>query len=301
MQPLAVVGNVNVDLIMGPVDPWPTPGSEVIVGHDELRVGGSAANSALTWRALGAPFQAAANLGGDLYGGWLRDGLMPHAGGWPVSQTNSTISVGITHPDGERTFFTNRGHLDDLSWPQVCATLDWPGLGGGWLLLCGSFLTRTLTDDYDALFDQADRHGIRIALDTGWPPAGWDDAIRARARHWASRSDCLLVNQAEAAALTACNDRRQALAELFNLLRPGGLAVVKYGPDGAQAMQQAGIVVQSPAPAVTVIDTIGAGDIFNAAFLLALARGRPLERAVSAGTRTASRAISTSPRDYTLS
>ena len=29
MRPLAVVGNVNIDLIMGPVKPWPTPGTEI--------------------------------------------------------------------------------------------------------------------------------------------------------------------------------------------------------------------------------------------------------------------------------
>ena len=33
-RPLAVVGNVNVDLIIGPVAPWPNPGSEVMCPHD---------------------------------------------------------------------------------------------------------------------------------------------------------------------------------------------------------------------------------------------------------------------------
>ena len=47
MRPLAVIGNVNVDLIMGPAAPWPQPGTEIIVDHDELRVGGSAGNAAL--------------------------------------------------------------------------------------------------------------------------------------------------------------------------------------------------------------------------------------------------------------
>ena len=53
MKPLAVIGNVNVDLIMGPAAPWPQPGTEIIVDHDELRVGGSAGNAALAWMALG--------------------------------------------------------------------------------------------------------------------------------------------------------------------------------------------------------------------------------------------------------
>ncbi len=49
MRPLAVIGNVNVDLILGPAEPWPKAGTEVIVDHDELRVGGQAGNTALAW------------------------------------------------------------------------------------------------------------------------------------------------------------------------------------------------------------------------------------------------------------
>ncbi|WP_212524140.1 carbohydrate kinase family protein [Actibacterium sp. MT2.3-13A] len=297
-KPLAVVGNVNVDLIMGPVAPWPDPGTEVIVEHDELRIGGSAANSALAWRAMNANFQLAANTGADLYGSWMREGLMPHAAGWPVAPVNSTISVGITHPDGERSFFTNRGHLETLSWPQVRDMLDWPGLAGGWLLLCGAFLTECLAADYDELFAQARRYDIRVALDTGWPPAGWNDDNMTRARHWAAQSDCLLANELEATELTgrACCD--QALGALLKLVRPGGMAVVKCGPDGARAMQQAGKALHVAAPRVAVVDTIGAGDIFNAGFLFALASGKTVETALAMGTQSASRAISSSPRTY---
>lgn len=298
MLPLAVVGNVNVDLIMGPVAPWPDAGLEVIVDHDELRIGGSAANSALTWAALGAEFQMAANSGSDLYGQWMRDGMAPHSRSWPVAGGASTISVGITHPDGERTFFTNRGHLAQLTWAEVRAMLDWPRLAGGWLLLCGSFLTDALAADYDALFDDAQRHGVRVALDTGWPPAGWTDANRARALHWAARSDCLLVNEVEAASLSNQADREHALVELGALLGRGGVVVVKCGPDGALAMQDHNETVRVAAPKVEVSDTIGAGDIFNAAFLFALARGDSLGDAVLLGVSTASTAVSTKPRRY---
>jgi sugar/nucleoside kinase (ribokinase family) len=47
-----------------------------------------------------------------------------------------------------------------------------------------------------------------------------------------------------------------------------------------------------------VVDTIGAGDVFNAAFLAALARNEPLAACLAAGTGVASRAISTRPRTY---
>ncbi|TGW06294.1 carbohydrate kinase family protein, partial [Mesorhizobium sp. M2D.F.Ca.ET.145.01.1.1] len=71
MRPLAVIGNVNVDLIVGPVAPWPKAGTETVVDHDELRVGGQAGNTGLAWQALGVDFAIAANVGDDQFGHWL--------------------------------------------------------------------------------------------------------------------------------------------------------------------------------------------------------------------------------------
>lgn len=78
----------------------------------------------------------------------------------------------------------------------------------------------------------------------------------------------------------------------------GAIVVVKRGPDGAIAIGPDGLLVSVAAPVVEVIDTIGAGDVFNAAFLAALASGEPLVSCLMAGTEVASRAISTLPRNY---
>ncbi len=84
-----------------------------------MRVGGSAGNSALAWEGLGVDFEIAANVGNDQFGRWLQRGLRRAAPSkWPMSPEGTTLSVGITHPDGERTFFTTRGHLPRLAWPM---------------------------------------------------------------------------------------------------------------------------------------------------------------------------------------
>eukprot|EP01035_Chromulina_nebulosa_P051635 gene51635-70317_t len=161
-RPLAVIGNVNVDLILGPAAPWPKAGTEIIVDHDELRVGGQAGNSALAWQALGAAYAIAANVGNDPFGRWLAEAFGEQGRALPVSREKTTLSVGITHPDGERTFFTTRGHLPRLSLGDVLAVLDGDRLSGGYCLLTGAFLTDGLTWDYPALFDWADRHRITL-------------------------------------------------------------------------------------------------------------------------------------------
>lgn len=298
MRPLAIVGNVNVDLIMGPATPWPAPGTEIIVDHDELRVGGAAGNSALVWSALGLDYQIAANTGSDQFGTWLRDAFAPHAASWPVVPSGTTLSVGITHPNNERTFFTTRGHLPALDWSQVRAMLDWKALAGGTLLLCGSFLTETLTAEYDALFDWADRYDVKVALDTGWPLDGWTSGNCEAARKWLSRSSCLLLNEVEATALSASPSPEMAASTLRTMMPEGALVIVKCGPRGALAIGADGHQWQVPAPDVTVIDTIGAGDVFNAAFLAAHALGKPLAESLEYGVHIASRAISTLPRRY---
>jgi sugar/nucleoside kinase (ribokinase family) len=298
MRPLAVIGNVNVDLILGPADPWPTPGTEIMVDYDELRVGGSAGNAALTWEGLGLDFQIAANVGNDQFGKWLRQGFGANAARWPVSEMGTTLSVGITHPNGERTFFTTRGHIGALSWPEVISVLDTERLRGGIVILCGSFLTHALVAQYDELFDWASSNDIQVALDTGWPIDGWTDVNRAKARKWLSRCHLALFNEVETTRLANRVAPGQAAHKLKALMPEDAIVVVKRGPDGALAVGPDNLLVSVAAPRVPVADTIGAGDVFNAAFLAALASGQSLEQSLRAGVRIASMAISTVPRRY---
>ncbi|AMS43055.1 PfkB family carbohydrate kinase [Aminobacter aminovorans] len=298
MRPLAVIGNVNVDLILGPTAPWPRAGTEIIVDHDELRVGGQAGNSALAWDALGVDFEISANVGNDQFGLWLRDAFGDRAARWPVTAERTTLSVGITHPDGERTFFTTHGHLPRFSLADVLSVLDGAQLSGGYALLCGAFLTTELTRDYDAFFDWAHGHGISVVLDTGWPPDGWTEHNCALTRTWLAHCDCALLNEVEATTLAGLDSPAEAAVALWRSMPEGAILVVKCGPDGAVAIGPGGGLVSVKAPVVTVIDTIGAGDVFNAAFLAALAGDRPLAACLTAGVQVASRAISTLPRLY---
>jgi sugar/nucleoside kinase (ribokinase family) len=299
MRALAVAGNVNVDLIMGTLPPWPTPGTEVFVDHDEMRPGGAAGNVALAWQALGAPFQAAGNLGDDHFGDYLRKAFGDIAARWPLAQARTTYSVGLTHPDGERTFITTQGHLEALSGDDVLTCLDPTALSGGILLLCGAFLLPGVMRDYRALAAWAHGHDIDIALDTGWPPGGWTEETVADAQGWLACSRYALFNEVEACAVTGTDDIEAAVAGLLDLMPYGRAeAVIKRGPNGAIGANRAEGTLRVSALDVTVIDTIGAGDAFNAGFLFATARDEPFADAIRQGVATASAAISTVPRRY---
>lgn len=298
MRPLAVIGNVNVDMILGPVAPWPRQGTEVMVEHDDLRVGGAAGNAALAWAAMGVPFQCSANLGSDTFGQWLADAFPDHAPQWPRSARRTTVSVGLTHPDGERTFFTTDGHLRDMAVEPALQALDGAALRDGVLLLCGSFVTEGLAAGYHRLFDWADAQGIDVALDTGWPPQGWTTEVRAQAMGWFSRCRLALVNEVEACGLTGVTGAEAAAVVMPAHMPDGAIVVVKCGAEGALAIDRFGTMHRAEAKAVSVVDTIGAGDIFNAGFLAAYARAASVAEALRQGVATASVAISTHPRRF---
>lgn len=295
MRPLAVIGNVNVDLVMGPAVPWPNPGTEVMLDHDELRPGGAAGNTALAWAGLGVPFVIASGIGNDAFGRWLTDALAPHSLGWTVSARNTTVSVGLTHPGDERTFFTTKGHIADLGWSDVLPQLA--KVQDGIALLCGCFLMDGLSKDYPALFDWAQAHGTEIALDPGWPVGGWTALERQRVEGWLKHSHHLLVNEIEALALSETDSIDAALPALGAMMPSDATVVIKAGARGAFGLR--GVTrVHAKAPKVAVIDTIGAGDIFNAGYLLAVAEGQSLPSAMASAVTIASRAISAAPRTF---
>jgi sugar/nucleoside kinase (ribokinase family) len=71
--------------------------------------------------------------------------------------------------------------------------------------------------------------------------------------------------------------------------------VVKLGREGSIA-RAGGREVRQPALPAEVVDTVGAGDVFNAGFLQASRQGRPLEDCLAAGSAAAALYIAR-PRD----
>ncbi|MDR7144754.1 PfkB family carbohydrate kinase [Rhizobium sp. BE258] len=298
MRALAVIGNVNPDLVLGPAYPWPLPGTEVLVEHSELRVGGAAGNTALAWKAMGVPFQIAANAGSDQFGAWLLETFGPWAERWSIHQGPTTISVRVTHPDGERTFFTAAGHVDHLEVDDVCSGLDGEQLAGGIALLTGGFVTKALSSEYPKFLAWARAQNISVALDTGWPSEGWTESKKAAALSWLGESQIALLNEIEATSLTSTDSAVAAAGALRDVMPSDAIIVVKCGSRGALAITPEQLISQVSAERVAVVDTIGAGDVFNAGFLSALAMGRRLEDCLLQGVSVATTAISTRPRTY---
>ena len=291
---LTIIGDVGIDLLMGPVENWPAIGTEVLVERSEMRLGGSAGNTALAMWLLGAEFRLLTSTGNDFFGQWLTDQVARFDVVVTAIDAPTSITAGIMHSCGERSFFTLKGHLEHFGWDHLKSQLS-ESAEGSIVLLTGAFLLPNLRSAYPDLLPELRRRGYRIAMDTGWPSAGWTAATRDEVLGWLGHCDHLLLNEVEAMGLAAQDDVPAALSVLGNLLRPNGTLVVKRGHLGAVGLQS-GCEASVAAPKLVPSDTIGAGDCFNAGYLHARASGRDLKAALEAGCATASQVISRFPR-----
>lgn len=292
---LTIIGDVGVDLVLGPIPGWPRLGTETLVECSELRAGGSAGNAALAVSYLGGASRLLSVVGNDDMGVWLSERFRGLGASLEVCEASTTLSVGLIDSRGERTFFTTRGHLEKLSYELVRPRLSPAAQASATVLLSGVFLTPALRSSYPRLIHELDALGYQVALDTNWPPQDWDGALRAEVASWISGCEHVLLNELEVASLTDCRDLTLAIERLTPLLKPGATLVVKAGARGAIGVQD-GRRCESAAPAAAIFDTIGAGDSFNAGYLLARLGGCGLGESLEAGCRAASAIISRFPR-----
>lgn len=287
-----VTGNVGADLLLGPLEPWPQPGTEAVVAERQLRVGGAVGNTALALYALGVRAEYAVNVGDDLFGRWLHGELSAHGCTPTVTPGPTALTVALSHPDGQRTFVTHEGHFgafDVGPLQQQVATLE----PGDLFLLCGHLLVPPLRAHAAALCRSARQQGATILLDTGWPPEGWTEAVRLELYDLLRTCDYFLPNREELAGLTGEADIDAGLAQLPFKVQ----TIVKLGNDGAGHLVER-TFVSVPAPTVLVVDTVGAGDTFNAAFVYGLREKRSLRQTTTLAVQAASFAVSSRPRRY---
>ena len=207
----------------------------------------------------------------------------------------TTLTVGLIHSCGERTFFTTRGHLEALTYELLRPRITTAPHPNSLVLLTGVFLTPALKASYPALIRELRQLGYQVALDTNWPPQDWNADLRAEVAGWISACDHVLLNDLEVRSLADAEHLPTAIGRLTPMLRRGATLVVKTGARGAIGIQD-GQRQECAAPPATIFDTTGAGDSFNAGYLLARARGTGLGDSLTAGCHAASTIISRFPR-----
>lgn len=287
MTSIAVFGNVQADVLVGPADALPEPGTDVLVDDIAVRAAGSAGNTALALADAGLSPRLYGMVGDDAFGDLIRAELSHHGldGDIEVATGERTgVSICLEAPGRDRAFWTYWG----------CLTAQRAEDAPGWVtaadygLYCGYFtLPETRGGPTLDLLTRA--RGLTL-FDCGWDLAGWPAATHTELAPILAAADVLLPNAAEASGMTGIPDPYAATRELQR--RYGGWVATKLGEDGGCAAGPGGAWHTAPAPRVHATDTTGAGDAFNAGLTGALARGATWPEALCAAVNLASDVVS---------
>ncbi|AWN50050.1 ribokinase [Methylobacterium terrae] len=238
--------------------------------------GGKGLNLAVGARRLGATVDGLFAIGDDALAALAAPALA--RAGLPAAMLRrfpgpTGAGIGFTDAAGENCLAVHPGANARLGAPEMREAAD--RIAGAALVLAQF-----------EVGDDAVAEAFRIARAAGARTLLNPSPFRAPAREILERTDILVVNAVEAAALAgllgaSAPDGEAQPAEWEGLARAlhasgPGLVVVTLGGRGAVAVPAGGAALVRPAFRVAAVDTLGAGDAFAAGLAVGLAEGRPL-------------------------
>jgi len=250
-----VAGEYFCDLIFSGLGAPPRLGAEVMAEALTVRPGGCY-NMAVALTRLGLRTAWATDFGTDLFSRLVlaeaeREGIDSSAFRY-VEDSLQRVSAAFSG-GGERGFIS---YSEDAVRPPDFRVLA--RLRPRWLLQSFRFEPEWL-----AFMRAARAAGVSILSDCR---GGDFDLATPGVEEFLSLSDVFSPNEAEAFALAGCTDIDTALSVLAEITPT---VVIKRGALGASAISQ-GKRLDLAAPQVEVVDTVGAGDAFNAGYLAGL-------------------------------
>jgi len=273
---ILVAGEINPDIILrGDVTPQ-FGQAEKLVDDATLTVGASSVIFACGAARLGLKVAFVGHCGDDPFGRFMLDEMKQR--GVDVSHVMEHSHAGtgfsvILHQGDDRAILTYPGLISALRAADIPETL----LARSRHLHVGSYFLQTaLQPDLPGLFRQARDMGLSTSLDPNYDPTG----------RWTGFEELLpvidifLPNEKEALSLTHAATATEAA---HILARQTGITAIKLGATGALAARGDELVQTSSIP-VKVVDTVGAGDSFDAGFIYGYLQDWPLPKTLRLAT-----------------
>lgn len=274
---VTIAGELNLDLILYGLPEQLSPERELLADRMMLTLGSSSAIVAHNLSVLGTRVGFQSRIGDDPLGQIALERLQQ--GGVDTSLVRrvsgaSTTGLTVILPHGSwRNILTYMGTIAELSWNDL--DLDYLA-DSRHFHLSSYYLHRELRPRIGELFEHLKSKGLSISLDTNDDP---DDKWEGGLLEILKYVDVLLPNEREASKIMGTEDLERATGRLSELVP---LVVVKLGRKGALA-QRGQERLFSPGQEVVVIDTVGAGDSFDAGFLHHYVAGADLAACLKAG------------------
>ena len=264
-----VAGELNVDIILNHVRKFPVMGKEVLADQMTITLGSSSGIFASNLSVLGSKVAFAGMLAHDHFGEDIIDTLRKkgvHTDHILFTDKRSTGATIALNFDEDRAMITYPGSMALFSIDHVPENLLRESRH---LHVSSIFLSAGLKKDISKLFRTAKSFGLTTSLDPQWDPEErWDLDFRNLLPY----VDVFIPNESELRAITGKYDIGEAAAALpfTNVL------VVKRGRDGASLFTAHEHFHQPAFLNERVIDSIGAGDSFDAGFIHRFIQGKSL-------------------------
>ena len=267
---VTIAGELNLDLLLYGLPTELPPERELIASDMMMTLGASSAIVAHNLAALGNRVGFISRIGKDPMGQNALDRLA--AVGVDVSRvrrsedgTGTGMTV-ILHHGTWRNILTFLGTIsqltfEDLDLEYLCSARHFH--------FSSFFLHTSLRPRTAELFKELKAAGLTISMDTNDDPEDRWQGLQELLPY----VDVLLPNEREALKISGEQELDRAISRLAQIVP---LVVVKMGPEGAIA-QRGKECFSSGAVRVRAIDTVGAGDSFNAGFLTQYIRGADVE------------------------
>ncbi len=269
---ILVAGEINPDLILSG-DVVPEFGQvEKLVDSATLTIGSSSAIFACGAARLGLKVAFIGVCGEDVFGRFMLD---------EMSKRNVDVTNVIVRSDGQTglsVILNNQTDRAILTHPGLIAELRASDIPDALLTqsrhlhVASYFLQTNLQPDLPNLFRRARSFGLTTSLDTNYDPSekwlGFDELL--------SVTDVFLPNQTEALSITHSQNVESASKQLSQKAK---LVAVKLGAEGALACKE-NTIAYAESISVNVVDTVGAGDSFDAGFIYGYLNGWQMEKSL---------------------
>jgi 2-dehydro-3-deoxygluconokinase len=273
-----MIDAVTIGETMVLLDPIESGPLDRVSGYRQ-RVAGAESNFAIALSRLGFRTAWISRLGTDPFGRLIRraissEGVEVHAGDAPNASTGIYFKE-RTGPDAVAVHYYRNGSaasgLKSADVPedviQDARLLHFTGIS---LAVSGTLGEATLH-----AVDLARKASLEISFDPNLRPQLWSVDTARRALDAVMRDlDILFTGETEAQLLTGQTDQRRVLAELRR--RAIKLVVIKRAAAGALLASDDHVIMVPPVHVESVIDSVGAGDAFNAGFVAGHLRGLDL-------------------------
>jgi ribokinase len=261
---LLVVGSINIDLVAC-ANRLPDPGETILGSTFDVFNGGKGANQAVAIAKLGAPVDMVASLGTDLFTERLLSGLKDAGVDTHAVQTVAGpcgVAIISRADSGENSIIVIPGANRLLSPAHIDACREAVQQAGMILVQLETPLETVIR-----LAEQAWQAKTPLMLDPA-PAVPLPESLL-------SRTTWLTPNETEAQILLGrANPDPAAAAEKLLAMGVRNVAL-KLGSQGVFLAGRDCPTERVPACPVNAVDTTAAGDCFNAAFAVALTRGKP--------------------------